>query len=58
MTKLENIALARIAALENLLVCYRIGKQPSQRLFKELERTKTRLAELTEEFYPGSVVKE
>lgn len=31
--------LGRIDALESLLVCYRIGKRPSERLFDRLKRT-------------------
>ena len=30
----------RIDALEKLLVCYRVGKHPSEKLFTELEKTK------------------
>ena len=29
----------RIKALEGMLVCYRLGKRPSERLFTELEKT-------------------
>lgn len=32
--------LERIDALEGLLVCYRIGKHPTESLFRKLERTK------------------
>lgn len=32
--------LARIDALEGLLVCYRISSRPSEGLFKKLEQTK------------------
>ena len=33
----------RIEALEQLLVCYRIGKQPTEKLHDELERTRVAL---------------
>jgi len=32
--------LARIDALQNLLSCYRIGSKPSEKLHKELEKTR------------------
>ncbi len=39
-----NHAAARIAALEQLLVCYRTGRQPSEKLHRELARTRKQLA--------------
>ena len=30
----------RIDVLEKLLVCYRVGKHPSEKLFTKLEKTK------------------
>lgn len=33
----------RCKALEDLLVCYRIHKQPGEKLFDELARTKERI---------------
>lgn len=36
---------ARLDAVERLLVCYRIGKQPSEKLHRDLERTRRALAE-------------
>ena len=48
----RNAALARIAALEGLLVCYRVGKQPSERLHRELARTRSRMEALFDDFYP------
>ncbi len=35
---------ARIEALEGLLVCYRIGKQPTEKLHRQLEHTRAALA--------------
>lgn len=32
--------LERIDALQELLICYRVGKNPSERLRDKLERTK------------------
>ena len=34
-----KILWARIDALEQLLVCYRVGKRPSEKLFTKLNRT-------------------
>lgn len=34
----------RVKALEDLLACYRIGRQPSERLLTELERTRAHVA--------------
>lgn len=45
MTDLEQAALDRIEALEQLLVCFRIGKRPTNKLHDELART---LAAVTE----------
>jgi len=41
MTELEVIQalLDRVTAQQALLVCFRIGKSPSEKLFKELDRT-------------------
>jgi len=36
----------RIEALEELLVCYRVGRRPSERLFNELNKTKNKWEEL------------
>lgn len=36
---------ARIEALEQLLVCYRIGKNPSEKLHKMLDKTKQELGD-------------
>ena len=44
--RLREIANRRIKALEELLVCYRIGRQPSEKLFKELEVTEKKWSEL------------
>jgi len=42
-TQAVKILWARIDALEKLLVCYRTGKPPSEKLFSELEKTKKKL---------------
>lgn len=34
--------LARIDALQELLVCYRLTRRPTERLFNKLERTRVR----------------
>lgn len=34
----------RVKAMEELLVCYRVGRQPSERLLRELELTRTHIA--------------
>lgn len=47
-------ALARINALENLIVCYRTGKQPSEALHRDLARTKTRMDEVFQGFHPSN----
>jgi phage pi2 protein 07 len=33
----------RIEAIEQLLVCYRLGKRPTEKLFSKLEKTKQAL---------------
>ncbi len=43
----EGKLLRRIAALEQLLVHYRIGSQPKDKLFDELDRTKAWANEIT-----------
>lgn len=35
-----KILWARIDALEKLLVCYRVGRSPSEKLHVELDKTK------------------
>lgn len=50
-----SVALARIAALERLLAHYRSGTQPSEKLHRELARTKSELLRVTEGFAPTSV---
>lgn len=35
----EGKLIRRIDALSNLLVCYRVGKRPTEKLFAELART-------------------
>ncbi len=46
MLEERNKALEkRIEALEQLLVCYRLGKRPSEMLSKKLEKTKEALIE-------------
>lgn len=35
-----RIAVARVEALEALLVCYRIGKYPTEKLHVQLEKSK------------------
>ena len=44
--RLREIANRRIKALNELLVCYRIGRQPSERLFKELKITEKKWSKL------------
>ena len=44
--RLREIANRRIKALNELLVCYRIGRQPSERLFKELKVTEKKWSKL------------
>ncbi len=41
---LEAAALARVEALEGLLACYRVGRQPTEKLHRELEASRVRLA--------------
>lgn len=48
-----DVALARIAALEELLAHYRAGTTPPERLHRELARTKSRLAEAMYGFSPS-----
>jgi len=38
--------LDRIAALESLLVCYRIGRSPTDALFRKLDKTKAETDEI------------
>ena len=45
---LIGIAAKRIRALEELLVCYRIGRRPTERLLNKLEKTKKLWDDLTE----------
>jgi len=35
-----KILWARIDALEQLLACYRVGKNPTEKLFTKLDKTK------------------
>jgi hypothetical protein len=35
----------RVSALEQLVVCYRVGKRPSEKLLAELDRTRKALEE-------------
>lgn len=39
----EQVYEDRIAALEAMLVCYRVGKRPTERLHQRLEATKIAL---------------
>lgn len=40
---LVKILMSRIDALEQLLVCYRIGKNPTEKLHNQLDKTKKAL---------------
>ena len=40
ITDIIKLLWNRIDALEQLLVCYRIDKRPSEKLFTKLEKTK------------------
>lgn len=51
MTDQEKL-LRRIDALEKLLVCFRIGRSPSGKLFDELDRTKAWAEEIREASLP------
>ncbi len=44
----EGWLFDRIAALEHLLECYRIGKTPSEALLAEMERTRAQVEYLKE----------
>ena len=44
--QLREIVNRRIKALNELLVCYRIGRQPSEKLFWELEVTEKKWSKL------------
>lgn len=41
--------LEQIDALQELLICYRVGKNPSERLHVKLERTKLREEQVREQ---------
>jgi len=40
ITGMVKLLWERIDALEQLLVCYRVGKNPTERLHTKLEKTK------------------
>ena len=46
MTTRDEWLARRIEALETLLAYYRIGRQPSEKLFTELDRTRAALPDL------------
>ena len=49
MTTRDEWLARRIEALETLLAYYRIGRQPSEKLFTELDRTRAALPDLYKE---------
>src|SRR5215469_9702681 len=42
----ERMLVRRIKAQEELLVCYRLGKRPSEKLFREMDATRTAVDDL------------
>jgi len=41
-----KVAVEAALAYQKLSVCYRVGKQPTEKLFKELEKAAKRLTEI------------
>lgn len=44
----EGKLIRRVEALEHLLVCYRISKTPSEKLFAELDQTREWYIQITD----------
>lgn len=47
ITSIIKLLWRRIDALERLLVCYRLDKRPTEKLFTELEKTKKTIEDNT-----------